>query len=98
MVAGPEVARAIAEFHAGHEHWGERMDTRHHDQTPSVQTLFTKDVCSLVSVTEDLGNLFEEEGMDLVVLDTKEMANLSAIESVRNVKRIGQEQFHAFTK
>ena len=36
--------------------------------------------------------------MDLVVLDTKEMADLSAIESVWHVKRIGQEQFHAFKK
>ena len=50
------------------------------------------------SVIEELGNPSEEEGMDLVVLDAKEMADLSAIESVWNVKRIGQEQFHAFTK
>ena len=56
MIAGPEVARAIAEFQAGHEHWGKRVDTRHHDQTPGVQTLFTKNVCSLVSMIEELGN------------------------------------------
>ena len=58
----------------------------------------SQDVCSFVSMIEELGKPFEEEGMDLVVLDTKEIADLSAIESVRNVNRIGQEQFHAFTK
>ena len=44
-----------------------------------MQTLFTKDVCSIVSVIEELGNPFEEEDMDLVVLDAKEMADLSAM-------------------
>ena len=36
--------------------------------------------------------------MNLFVLDTKEMTDLSVIELVWNIKRIGQEQFHAFTK
>ena len=99
MVAGPEVARVIAQFQAGNEHWGRGVDTRHHDgQTQSVQTMFTKDVCSLVNVIEELGNPFEEESMDLVFHDTKEMADLTAIESLRNVKRIGQEQFQVLMK
>ena len=45
---------------------------------------------------EELGNPFEEESMDLVVLDMKEMADLAAIESHRNVKRIDQENFQIF--
>ena len=48
MVAGPEVARVIEEFHDQH-HCGGEADTRHHDQTPSVQAAFAKDACSLVS-------------------------------------------------
>ena len=98
MIAGPEVARAIEEFQDGRQHWGRREDTRHHDQTPSVQTSFAKDVRALVSVIEELGNPFEEESMDLVVLDTKEIAGPAAVENVRNVKKIGQEQFQAFTR
>ena len=35
--------------------------------------------------------------MDLIVLDTKEFAGPVAVETVRNVKQIGQEQFQAFT-
>ena len=98
MIAGPEVARAIEEFRDGHQHWGRREDTRHHDQTPNVQTSFTKDARALVSVIEELGNPFEEESMDLIVLDTKEIAGHAAVETVRNVEKIGQEQFQAFTR
>ena len=36
--------------------------------------------------------------MDLIVLDTKEIAGPAAVETVRNVKKIGQEQFQAFTR
>ena len=50
MIAGPEVARALEEFRHGHQYWGRREDTRHHDQTPSVQTSFAKDVRALASV------------------------------------------------
>ena len=89
MVAGPEFARAIEEFQDGDEHWGTRVDTCHHDQTLKVQTSFAKDVRSLVSVIEELGNPFEEESMDLVVLDIKEMTCPAVVESVRNVTRIG---------
>ena len=44
---------------------------------------------------EGLSNPFEEDSMDLVVLDTKEIAGPASVASVRNVK-IGQEQFQAF--
>ena len=98
MVAGPEVARATEEFQDGDKHWGRRVDTHHQDQTPCVQTSFSKDVCSLVSVMENHGNPFEEESVDLVVLDTKEMTSPAAVESIQNVKRIDQEQFQAFTR
>ena len=98
MVAGPEVARVIGEFENADLHWNTRVDTRHHDQAASVQISFAKDVRSLVTVIEELGNPFEEESQDLLVLDTKEIADATVVETVRSVKRIGQEQFDAFTK
>ena len=98
MVAGPEVARVIEEFHDQQHHCGSKVDTRHHDQTPSIQAAFAKDVQSLVSTIEDLGNPFEEESTDLLVLDTKEITDHASVEAVQNVRRIGQEQFEAFTR
>ena len=47
---------------------------------------------------EDLGNPFEEESTDLLVLDTKEITDHASVEAVQNVRRIGQEQFEAFTR
>ncbi|KAJ8395934.1 hypothetical protein AAFF_G00026420 [Aldrovandia affinis] len=49
-------------------------------------------------VIEEMGNPFEEESQDVVKLDTKEIAGPAAVETVMNAKRIGQEQFEAFTR
>jgi len=48
-------------------------------QTPSAQASFVKDVCSLVGVIEEMGNPFEEESQDLVILDTKNIAGPAAV-------------------
>ena len=55
MVAGPELARMVAEF--------ESRQTRnpHHEQSSASQKRFTCHVQSLVSTIEELGNPFEEE-------------------------------------
>ncbi len=95
LVAGPEVARVINEFENAGLHWNEREDVHHRDQTASVQTTFAKHVRSLVAVIEELGNPFEEESQDLIVLDTKEIADAAVVETVRNAKK---QQFATFTK
>ena len=66
--------------------------SKHHDQTA-----FAKDVRCLVDVFEDFGNPFEEGGIDLLDLDTKEIIDHAAVESVKKARRIGQEQLEAFT-
>ncbi|KAG1701225.1 Low-density lipoprotein receptor-related protein 2 [Nymphon striatum] len=64
-----------------------------------VQKAYAKDVTSLVAVLEELGNPFEEESKDdLIVLDTKEMAAPAVVETVRNALKIGKDQFELFTK
>ena len=88
MVAGPEVARVIEEFHNQQQHCNGKVVTRHHDQLPSIQAAFATDVRSLVSTIEDLGNPFEEDSTDLLVLDTKEIADRISVEAVQNARRI----------
>ena len=61
----------------------------------SVQASFAQYVSSPVRVIEELGNPFEEESQDLIVLDT---TNPAVVQTVRNAKKIGQEQFDTFTK
>ena len=98
MVAGPEVARVIVEFEDFNMHPRNQEETRHHEETPSVQNTFARDLRSLVVVIEELGNPFEEDSQDLLVLDTKEIADSAVIETFRNAKQIGQDQFEAFSK
>ena len=50
-----------------------------------IQATFGKDVLSLINVMEDLGNPFEEEGTDLLVLDSKEITDHAAVETVKNI-------------
>ena len=98
MIAGPEIAAAIQEFEEDHLNSTIQMDTQHHDQIDSVQATFTKYIISFVNVIEDLGNPFEEESMDLVVLDSNKIASLAVVDAVRNVKMIGKVQFETFTR
>ena len=81
MIAEPEIARVIEEFHAQQNHCKGKVTTLHHDQIPSVRSAYAKDVRSLVSVIEDLGNPCQEESTDLLVLDSKEIEDQSAVKS-----------------
>ena len=45
-----------------------------------------------------MGNPFEEESTDLLVLDTQEILGPAAVESVRKAVQMGRDQFHLFEK
>lgn len=77
---------------------GKHINYRHHDQTESAQDRFSEDVYSLVNVIEELGNPFQEESMDLIVLHTKEIVSPEAVKTVQNVHQNGLDQFKAFYK
>ena len=47
-----------------------------------MHNTFARDVRTLVAVIEELGNPFEEGSQDLLVLDTKEIADPAVIETV----------------
>ena len=53
---------------------------------------------SLVSVIEELGNLYSEETTDILVLDTKDIESVSVIHSVQNVQKFGKEALESFVK
>ena len=100
MVAGPEVARLLAEFKAA-------MDARattngkaaqHHEQNAGFQNKFVSDVHSLVNVMEDMGNPFLEEGDDLLKLDTGDIVDHSVVNSLRQAEQTGQGQYDSFVK
>ena len=90
MVAGPELARMTQEFEESIPSVT-KEDTRHHEQVPGVQVLFTKDVASLVSSFEEVGSPFEEDSKDLFALDSTVIVENAVIQTVKNLITTGQE-------
>ena len=86
MVAGSVVSRLIEQFQDK-----QQLDRPeyiwHHDQQASVQISFMKYLQSLVGVINGFGNSFEEESQDLLVLDRKEIATLTALEALVELSR-----------
>ena len=97
MIAGPELARMTQEFEESIPSVT-KADTRHHEQVTGVQVLFKKDVASLVSSFEEVGNPFEEDSKDLFALDSKVIVENAVIQTVKNVITIGQEQYSTFVE
>ena len=69
MVAGSEIATLIEAFEEEDRNSG--VDMHHHDETVSVQAALVKDIRSLVDITDELGNPFEEESEELIALQHK---------------------------
>ena len=82
MVAGPEVSRLIEEFIDACHCWGRLEETSHHDQTASVQATFEKYVRSLITVIVELVTPLEEKDTDMLVFDTKDIADPAVVEPV----------------
>ena len=90
-MAGPEIVRITKEFEGDRRH-AVTANQQHHDQQPGVQQNFLKDVTSLVTVIDDIGNPFLEKSHDLLVLDTKNIMDASGIETVRKIKSLGLDR------
>ncbi len=95
MVSGAEMARVIGEFESFTEE-REKVDTHHHEQTKHTQMAFAGDVRALAGVMEDMGNTFSEKSNDLLVLDTRDLADTAVINSLKNIEKLGQEQYDSY--
>jgi len=81
MAAGPELARMTQEFEESIPSVT-KADTCHHEQVPGVQVLFKKDIASLESSFEEVGNPFLEDSKDLFALDSKVIVENAVIQTV----------------
>ena len=98
MVAGPEMARMVSEYEetTGLDEHNEY--DRHHEQVRSIQEAYAKEVLALIEVFEELGNPFEEDCGELYNLETKDVMDKATVESVKDVIKIGTEQYDTFVK
>ena len=95
MVSGPEMARVIGEFEAASEE-RKKADTRHHEQTRFAQKAFARDVRALTGVIQEMSNPFCENSMDLLVLDTRDVADEAIVDTVRKIEKLGQDQYDTY--
>ena len=99
MVAGPEDSRIVAEYEkCSIQTSTAEIRSKRHEQHHGVQAAFQKDVKSLTSVLEELGNPFLDDSQDLLVLDTKDIMEQSVKETVKKVETIGKEQSASMSK
>ena len=101
MVAGPEIARAVDDFETNCLNGSivgnvDASKLKHHEDTESVKKKFAKEVKALVEVIDEMGNPFQEESGDLLVLDNRNVADPAIADSVRKIRKTGQDQYEAF--
>ena len=63
-----------------------------------MQAAFVKDVRSLTTTFEEMGNPFSENSEDLLVLDTRDIMSSSVTETVRRVETIGEELYKKYVE
>ena len=93
MVSGPEMARVISEFEGT-----KTTDKvfRHHEEAKHMQVAFHRNVKSLTAVIEEMGNPFGDNSGDLLVLDSRDIANAAIVNSVRKIETPGKQQYENF--
>lgn len=100
MVAGPEMARLLQEFedhfmdcnHGGEQH------NEHHEQGPATQKNFQRNVKNLVTTISEMGNPFSDECSELVVLDTRNCADDSVVDTINTIEELGLRQYKKYVK
>ena len=102
MVSGPEIARIISEFEACRDFIkhgpSSPASSLHHEQVKSIQSTFQRQITALCDVVEEMGNPFMEESGDLLVLDSRDIVDLKVVETIRNIQKVGQDNFNSFIK
>ena len=96
MVAGPELSHLIAGYEAMSGVKDAAISSKHHEQTLSAQRSFLEKAEALHTVLKEMGNPFQEDSADLLVLNTKNIADLALAELVGTHQQRGQEQFQSF--
>ncbi|KAK3702948.1 hypothetical protein QZH41_002861 [Actinostola sp. cb2023] len=100
MVAGPEMARLLQEFedhfmdcnHGGEQH------NEHHEQGPATQKNFQSNIKNLVTTISEMGNPFSDECPELVVLDTRNCADDSVVDTINTIEELGLRQYKKYVK
>lgn len=87
MLAGPDTVRLLEEFESVQSLADSSV--AHHEESPSLQYRFIKDVTNFADVLRECGNPFLETSQDLVTLDSHDVMEQEVVRSLNNVKETG---------
>ena len=65
----------------------------HHDFSDSIQSVFQKEVKSLLSALEDVGNPFDDDSNDLFALQTKTVVTETIAQNLNKLENVREKQF-----
>ena len=98
MVSGPEMTRIIEEFQASTDKVDRATDTRQHEESNPVQVSFVRDVQSLTDTIEQMGNPFTENSSDMIILNTRDIADPAIIERVCQIEKLGTDRYELYVQ
>ena len=95
MLSGPEMARLIGKLEVSTKKRN-KTDFRYHEQRKHAQMTFGRDITLLSDVIKEMGNSFAENSKDLFVLDNRDLADPAVVDTLRQIKSLGQEQYDTY--
>ena len=93
MISGQDMAGIVSEVSVKQL---EDPASNHHEQTPSTQNRFARNVKSVVDIFIEYGNPFTETSSDLFSVDTNVFMANKVVQSVREAEDLGKAQYKAF--
>lgn len=96
-IAGPEICALLKVFQSNEFEKTQGMDT-HHEQTASYQKKFLNRCVSLKTCFEETGNPFLDNGTELIALDTRVVAPVTAVTNLLTAEKSGNEEYTEFVK
>ena len=94
LICGPEISRLLNEFESINE--GVNHVWEHHEFPDPVQSIFHKEVKSLLSALEDVGNPFDDDSSDLFHLETKIAVPETIAQNLYKLENVGEKHFRDF--
>ena len=100
MVSGSEVTRLVNKFELyvdllKHEQ-SKRPNIHHHGQQSHVKARFKKHDQALFNTMEDMGNPFLEQSDDLLVFDSRDIADKRVGETVKQIEQARRDHYGIF--
>ena len=70
----------------------------HHEKTSKTQKSFMKEVIALSEVIEEMGNPFNDETNDLLILDSHGVIDNDIKDKMLNLPMLGQNQYDQYVQ